>query len=115
MSSKEVPITKRQKEVLTFIESYHSEHGYCPTLNEIMKNFDLTSLGTVHKHVDLLAKKGYLIKTKSQVRGLTLKKLKSIDVARNVLYKALIDLDLEQEEIAGYLNQFDFNLKEATQ
>lgn len=54
------PLTKRQAEILAFVRSYHDAHGYGPTLAEIGSAFGLTSLATVHKHLDNLRRKGRL-------------------------------------------------------
>jgi len=56
-------LTKRQKEILDFIEQGIRDHGYAPTLEEIGQHFRLRSLATVHKHVSNLEAKG-LIKRK---------------------------------------------------
>ena len=44
-------LTKRQKEILDYLRDYTRRHGYAPTLNEIGRRFDLSSLATVHKHL----------------------------------------------------------------
>jgi len=51
-------LTKRQREILSFIEETIADHGYAPTLEEIGAHFKLTSMATVHKHVTNLEKKG---------------------------------------------------------
>jgi repressor LexA len=56
-------LTKRQKEILDFIDEGIRERGYAPTLEEIGKHFGLRSLATVHKHISNLESKG-LIKRK---------------------------------------------------
>ena len=39
-------LTKRKKEILDFIQSYQSDNGYFPTLEEIADNFGLKSTAT---------------------------------------------------------------------
>ena len=56
-------LTKRQKEILDFIEIKIADLGYAPTLEEIGRRFGLRSMATVHKHVSNLEAKG-LIKRK---------------------------------------------------
>jgi len=51
-------ITKRQKEMLEYLRAYIAQHGYAPTLEEIGRHFRLTSLATVHKHLQNLVQKG---------------------------------------------------------
>lgn len=53
-------LTKRQKEILDFLESYIADNGYAPTLDEIGAHFSLTSLATVHKHLSNLEMKGLI-------------------------------------------------------
>ncbi len=53
-------LTKRQREVLDFIEDMIQEKGYAPTLEEIGARFDLRSMATVHKHVSNLEAKGLI-------------------------------------------------------
>ena len=53
-------LTKRQKEILEFLRDYAARHGYAPTLNEIGRRFELSSLATVHKHLKNLEHKRYI-------------------------------------------------------
>ena len=51
-------VTKRQKQLLDYLRDYIEKHGYAPTLEEIGKHFSLSSLATVHKHLQNLERKG---------------------------------------------------------
>lgn len=53
-------MTKRQKEILDFIEDNIREKGYAPTLEEIGERFELRSMATVHKHLSNLETKGLI-------------------------------------------------------
>ncbi len=53
-------LTKRQKEVLDFLEGYLSANGYAPTFNEIAEEFGFRSKGTVYKHIKALRDKGLI-------------------------------------------------------
>ncbi|PIQ86408.1 MAG: hypothetical protein COV74_04940 [Candidatus Omnitrophica bacterium CG11_big_fil_rev_8_21_14_0_20_45_26] len=64
------PITKRQKQILDFVHSYTKKREYAPSLEDIKKHFDLSSVATVHQHVDALKRKGYLKKTANQPRAI---------------------------------------------
>jgi repressor LexA len=70
-------LTKRQKEILDYIGGYLQDHGYAPTLEEIGAHFGLSSPATVYKHVQQLARKGYIRKAKHQGRGIQLVDTKS--------------------------------------
>lgn len=65
------PLTKRQKEILDFIINFIEKNGYSPSLNEIKLSFKLSSVATVHEHIEHLKKKGYIVKELNQARGIT--------------------------------------------
>ena len=46
-----LPLTKRQREILDFLNDFIQQHGYAPSLEEVGKRFGLSSLATVHKHL----------------------------------------------------------------
>lgn len=62
--------TKKQKELLTFIEQFITEHGYSPSYREIMKGLNYTSVATVALHVNSLLKRGHLRKRDHAARSL---------------------------------------------
>jgi len=64
-------ITKRQKEVLNFIESYKKKKGYAPSLENIKNHLKLSSVSTVHYHIKKLEGLGLLRKGDNQPRSLT--------------------------------------------
>ena len=45
------PLTKRQRSVYEFIESYIHEKGFGPTVREIAEAVNLSSPSTVHVHL----------------------------------------------------------------
>jgi repressor LexA len=63
-------LTKRQKQLVDFLENYITEHGYAPTLSEVGQYFGLSSLATVHKHLHNLEKKGYIKRDHKHSRAL---------------------------------------------
>lgn len=65
-------LTKRQKEILDFIQEFRAERGYSPTHLEIRHRFGYSSYGTVYKHLKLLEEKGYLTRAANQKRGVIL-------------------------------------------
>src|SRR3989344_8011370 len=64
-------LTKRQKEVLDFVESYSHKKGYAPSFEEIRKRFKLASVSTVHFHISKLKEDGYLEKTENKARAIS--------------------------------------------
>lgn len=71
MQSKEsIRPTKKQRELLTFIENFINEHGYSPSYREIMAGQKYTSVATVALHVNNLIKRGHLRKRDHSARSL---------------------------------------------
>lgn len=62
--------TKKQREILTFIEKFISEHGYSPSYREIMTGLNYTSVATVALHVNNLIKRGHIQKRDHSARSL---------------------------------------------
>lgn len=62
--------TKKQRELLGFIEQFIAEHGYSPSFREIMKGLNYTSVATVALHVNNLIKRGHLRKRDHSARSL---------------------------------------------
>jgi repressor LexA len=65
-------LTKRQKQLFDYIETYLKRHGYAPTLEEIGTRFKLSSLATVHKHLSNLEEKGLIRRTWNHSRAIEL-------------------------------------------
>lgn len=63
-------ITKRQKQVLDYITSYHKKRGYSPVLEEIRKHFRLASVSTAHFHIKKLEELGLLEKQYNKPRSI---------------------------------------------
>src|SRR6185437_4235242 len=55
-----LPLTKRQREILDYLNEFIQQHGYAPSLEEIGRKFGLSSLATVHKHLTNLQDKGFI-------------------------------------------------------
>ena len=62
-------LTRRQREVYDFIRRFVAEKGYSPSLEEIGASFGLSSVATVHKHVQHLVEKGFLRKAWNRSRS----------------------------------------------
>lgn len=67
---KTVRPTKKQRELLGFIEAFIGEHGYSPSYREIMTGLNYTSVATVALHVNNLIKRGHLVKREHSARSL---------------------------------------------
>lgn len=62
--------TKKQRELLSFIETFIAEHGYSPSYREAMKGLNYNSVATVALHVNSLIKRGHLKKRDNSARSL---------------------------------------------
>ena len=62
--------SKKQQELLSFIEGFIHSHGYGPSYREVMQALDYKSVSTVATHIDNLVKKGQLIKRDGSARSL---------------------------------------------
>jgi SOS-response transcriptional repressor LexA len=62
--------TKRQKELLMYVDAFIKEHGYGPSYREVMNGLGYKSVSTVAVHIDGLISKGYLRKRDNSARSL---------------------------------------------
>jgi len=62
--------TKKQQELLTYIETFIKETGYGPSYREVMRALDYKSVSTVATHVDGLIVRGFLRKRDHSARSL---------------------------------------------
>lgn len=69
-----MPITlyKRQRQIVEFIGQYIQKFGTSPTLQEIADALGVSSLATVHEHLQTLVKKGVIKRFEGAVRGIEL-------------------------------------------
>ncbi len=70
-------LTKKQAEIRDFIARYQEEKGYAPSLSEIRDEFGISSISTVHEHLENLVQKGIVKRLKGVARSLELIKLKA--------------------------------------
>ena len=67
-----LPLTKRQREILDYLNDFIQQHGYAPSLEEIGRRFGLSSLATVHKHLTNLQEKGFIRRAWNRSRSVEL-------------------------------------------
>ena len=67
-----MPVTlyRRQRQIVDFIAQYIQKNGYSPTLQDIADSIGVSSLATVHEHLQALVKKGVIRKYEGAVRGI---------------------------------------------
>lgn len=86
-------LTKRQKQILDYIKKYIKRNNYAPTLEEIKRHFRLSSISTVHQHIEALRAKGYLRKLENHPR--------SIEILDNKNPRDLIEIPILGAIAAG--------------
>ncbi len=77
-----VVLYERQRQIIDFIAQFIQRNGYAPNLKQIADAMGLSSLATVHEHIEILVKKGVLRKTgqrKTRTLEIVDKKLSDID------------------------------------
>lgn len=75
--------TKKQRELLTFLDGFITQHGYSPSYREIMSGCNYTSVATVALHVNSLIKRGHLRKKDRSARSLeVIKEAETADPAK---------------------------------
>ena len=91
-------LTKRQREILTFLSEYSGERGYAPSFEEIAEKFGYSSLATVHQHLSNLEKKGYIKREYNESRA--------IEVLPSEMYPRAHQLPLVGSVAAGIITCF---------
>ena len=87
-------VTRRQKEIIDFLESFISRNGYSPSFEEIARGMRLKSLATVHKHITNLEKKGFWIgSTTGAGRLMFCPRVRALDRATGYLWQAVSQLE----------------------
>jgi repressor LexA len=65
-----VTLYKRQRQILDFIAQYIQKNGFSPTLKEIAGSIGVSSLATVHEHLQALQRKKVIRRHDGAVRGI---------------------------------------------
>lgn len=63
------PLTERQKEIVKAMIEFRRDHGYMPTVRDIMKMMGIQSTNGVFDHLKAIKKKGYLLVDPTKARG----------------------------------------------
>lgn len=97
--------TKKQRELLTFIEEFIAAHGYSPSYREIMQGLQYNSVATVSLHINNLIKRGHLQKRDRSAR--------SIEVVRpHAAVSRVVPKQLKTSEEKWLVEKVDLFFKE---
>src|SRR4030067_1047238 len=88
-----MPLTKRQREILTYLQAYAEENGYAPSFDEIARQFNYNSLATVHEHLTNLERKGYIKRSYNESRA--------INILPSEVFQRAVELPLHGLVAAG--------------
>ncbi len=76
-------LTNRQREIFEYIKQASKEKGYPPSVREIGEAVGLKSSSSVQSHLNALVKKGYLTRSSSSARALSINKDAANDETTN--------------------------------
>lgn len=65
-------LTRRQREIYDYLAEFIEHNGYAPSLEEIAARFRLSSVATVHEHLENLESKGALRRDPHKSRAIEL-------------------------------------------
>lgn len=65
-------VYKRQKQILGFIKQFIQSNGAAPTLKQIAESIGVSSLATVHEHLQALEAKGLIVRKSGKMRSIEL-------------------------------------------
>ena len=88
-----MPLTKRQREILSYLSDYQERHGYAPSFEEIASRFNYNSLATVHEHLTNLERKGYIKRSYNESRA--------IEILPSEIFQRAVELPLLGSVAAG--------------
>lgn len=95
--------TKKQFELLQYIDSFIVEHGYSPSYREIMRALDYNSVATVALHISSLIKRGHLLKRGRNARSLEVVRSSSTTPA---VIKTNATSDSEEKWLVGRVEKY---------
>jgi repressor LexA len=67
-----VTLYKRQRQIVDYLAQYMQKTGHSPTLKEIANSIGVSSLATVHEHLQTLERKKIIKRHEGTVRGIEL-------------------------------------------
>lgn len=77
-------LTKKQKQVFSYIKTYTEKKEYAPSLEEIQKHFKFASVSTAYHYINKLEQEGYIAKDPNQPRGI---KILSVEQIKKIIPK----------------------------
>ena len=97
--------TKKQRELLTYIETFIAEHGYSPSYREIMAGLNYNSVATVALHVNSLIKRGHIQKRGASAR--------SLEVVKSEATQKLLSNEIKPSEEKWLVEKVEYRFAQA--
>lgn len=63
-------LTKRQTQLFQYLNTFHAEHKYMPSIREIMEALDFSSPSNVHRILLVLEAEGFIRREPKTWRGI---------------------------------------------
>lgn len=70
-------LPKKKQALLSYLKEYITTHNFAPTLTEIAQHFKVSSLATIHEHLQFLEERGFIKRDKSTARGLSIAEIEN--------------------------------------
>jgi repressor LexA len=94
-------LTKRQKQILDYVDDFLRDNGYAPSFEEIAEEFGYSSLATVHEHLSNLERKGYIRKSYNESRSIELVPPEAPTLAAELPLLGMVAAGLPIEAVTG--------------
>lgn len=65
-----IALTKRQREIVSIIESFHSRKGFSPSMREIAEELGSISVSAVFNHLAALERKAFISRDRKTARSI---------------------------------------------
>lgn len=96
-------LTKKQKEILDFIDDFIRKKGYSPTLQEIADYMGLNAVSGIHKYLRKLEEKGFITKDLKRARSIEIIKEESYFPELPIMGYITAGEPLEEFEVKEYM------------
>ena len=107
-NSKTIRPTKKQQELLVFVDDFIKRHGYSPSYREIMNSLGYSSVATVSLHVNSLIKRGHMAKRDRSARSLEV-----VHKTKSEKYPEIVPKQLKASEEKWLVEKVELFFKEA--
>lgn len=99
--------TKKQTELLSFIDKFTEENNYSPSYREIMRALNLNSVSAVAQHIDNCVEAGLLEKVPHAARSLRVIEQSDYKETKALFVRKIKELEAAREEHPNRKRQID--------